>query len=229
MAKRKLSFFGLSYLSATICCLLFLGGCATAHLIVKVPEKTGGVAGIYHRVEKGQTLFSISKIYSIDIDELVQINHISDASDIEIGQLIFIPHRQNPVCALPAASGNEDFIWPVRGKVISYFGSLTNDQLNRGINIQPFTDKEIVASRSGKVVFYSPDFYNYGKTLIVDHGDGFSSVYAGNAEVFIKAGDTVRKGSVIARVGSSARQRNGYLHFEIRKGYVPQNPKFYLP
>jgi murein DD-endopeptidase MepM/ murein hydrolase activator NlpD len=217
----------LPYLLPTIYYLLFLGGCATTGL-VKAPSLTG-VPGIYHRAEKGQTLFLISKMYGIDIDELAQVNHVSDASDIEIGQFIFIPNRQKPVYSQPAASGNEDFIWPIKGRVISNFGSLFNNMLNRGINIQPYADKEIIASRSGKVVFYSPNFLNYGKTLIIDHGDGFSSVYARMLEVFSKVGENVRKGEAIARVGFSDRDKSEYLHFEIRKGYLPQNPKFYLP
>jgi len=54
-------------------------------------------------------------------------------------------------------------------------------------------------------------------------------VYARNSAVFVRAGDRVEKGSCIARAGNSGRDRKTYLHFEIRKGYAPQNPTFYLP
>jgi murein DD-endopeptidase MepM/ murein hydrolase activator NlpD len=64
--------------------------------------------------------------------------------------------------------------------------------------------------------------------LIIDHGDGFSSVYARNSEVFIKVGENIKKGTVIAKVGSAGRDKNEYLHFQIRKGHIPQNPNFYL-
>jgi murein DD-endopeptidase MepM/ murein hydrolase activator NlpD len=161
---------------------------------------------------------------------LIRTNRISDATNIEVGQLIFIPKsvtKQVPYSS--AAYAAEDFIWPVRGRVISNFGALSANMINRGLNIQPYVNREIVASRSGKVVFYSPNFYNYGKTLIIDHGDGFLSVYARNSEVFIKAGDNIKRGEVIAKVGSAGRDKNEYLHFEIRKGHIAQNPNFYLP
>ncbi|MGE5197455.1 MAG: murein hydrolase activator EnvC family protein [Deltaproteobacteria bacterium] len=221
-----------------IALLFIFSGCATAPTPqVKPPAHAAAVAvlapgpGVYHRVEKKQTLFRISKIYGIDIDELARINHISDAGNIEVGQLIFIPNRQKPKVPVQAnyAGSNEDFIWPLKGRVISNFGSVSNNMLNRGMDIRPLSDKNVVASRSGKITFYSPDFYGYGRTIIIDHGDGFSSVYARNAQVFIKVGDTVRKGMVIAQVGSSGKDREEYLHFEIRKGHLPQNPKFYLP
>lgn len=168
-------------------------------------------------------------MYNVDIDELVSINHILDAANIEAGRLIFIPNRQKAVPSASFASSAEDFIWPVRGRVISNFGAVSGNMINRGINIQPYANKEIVAARSGRVVFCSPNFYNYGKTLIIEHSDGFLSVYARNSEVFIKVGDSVRKGAVIARTGSSGRDKNEYLHFEIRKGHIPKNPIFYLP
>ncbi|MDD5155938.1 MAG: LysM peptidoglycan-binding domain-containing M23 family metallopeptidase [Candidatus Omnitrophica bacterium] len=190
--------------------------------------QAAGVPGVYHRIEKGETLFRISRTYNIDIDELARVNRISDASRIETGQLIFIPNRQK-TAPLSQPQANDDFIWPVRGRVVLNFGLASNNMINRGINIQPYVNKEVVASRSGRVIFYSPHFYNYGRTLIIDHGDGFLSVYARNSEVFIKVGQTVKRGSVIARVGAAGRDKNEYLHFEIRKGYIPQNPNFYLP
>ncbi|MCX5711608.1 MAG: M23 family metallopeptidase, partial [Candidatus Omnitrophica bacterium] len=85
---------------------------------------------------------------------------------------------------------------------------------------------DVYASRSGRVVFCAPSFRNYGKAIIIDHGDGFSSVYSGNMQLFASAGDDVRKGAVIAKSNTTGRQP--YLHFEIRKGHLAQNPKFYL-
>ncbi|MBM3252459.1 MAG: M23 family metallopeptidase [Candidatus Omnitrophica bacterium] len=101
--------------------------------------------------------------------------------------------------------------------------------INKGLNIQSYGNADIIASRSGKVVFYDNNFNDFGKTIIIEHSDGFSTVYARNSRVFIKVGDYVRKGTLIAKAGSTARDKNVYLHFEIRKGHLPQNPYFYLP
>jgi murein DD-endopeptidase MepM/ murein hydrolase activator NlpD len=187
--------------------------------------------GTYHRVEAGQTLWRISKIYGLDMDEIVRVNRIPDVAALEPGQMIFIPSVSAQRKEYPSgrSSSSEDFSWPLRGRVIAGFGQSFNDMVNKGINIQKARNQDVTAARSGKVVFYDTNLDNFGKTVIIDHGDGFSSVYARNSQVFVKIGDYVQRGEVIAKVGSTDRDRNTYLHFEIRKGYIPQNPYFYLP
>ncbi len=207
---------------------LTLLGCASVPLVTS-PRPGEGIPGIYHRVEKGQTLWRISKMYGLDLDELVSVNRIPDATNIEPGQLIFIPQRK-PAQAFYGEPKSEDFIWPLKGRVIAGFGQSTKNTINKGVNIQAYDGAEVVASRSGKVVFRSLSFADYGKTIIIDHGDGFSTVYAMNSELLVNLGEQVRKGSVIARVGSrEGSGKHGYLHFQIRKGYSSQNPYFYLP
>ncbi|MCK9604294.1 MAG: LysM peptidoglycan-binding domain-containing M23 family metallopeptidase [Candidatus Omnitrophica bacterium] len=205
----------------------YIIGCASAPTAyTHKPPIT--IPGVYHRVEKGQTLWRISQMYGVDLDEIVKINRVSDAANIETGQLIFIPHRQKPQYSTAKPDSNKDFIWPIRGRVITAFGQSSNNMVNKGINIQPYDNPDVKASRSGKIVFYTDNFKNFGKTIIIDHGDGFSTVYARNAKVFVRIGDYVQKGTIIAKAGSSGRDKNRYLHFEIRKGYASQNPYFYL-
>ncbi|MFH1457725.1 MAG: LysM peptidoglycan-binding domain-containing M23 family metallopeptidase [Candidatus Omnitrophota bacterium] len=204
-------------------------GCASAPYVKPpVAAVPAGMTGVYHRVEKGQTLWRISRMYNVDLDEMARINRITDTANIEAGQQIFIPNRQKPQ-SFPANYFSDDFIWPLKGRVISFFGRAFNNIVNKGINIEPYASLNVVASRSGRVVFYSESFGSYGKTLIIEHGDGFSTVYARNAEIFVKPGDTVPRGFFIAKAGSAGRDKSEYLHFEIRKGHIPQNPYFYLP
>jgi murein DD-endopeptidase MepM/ murein hydrolase activator NlpD len=203
-------------------------GCATAPLVTPPPPPQG-LAGIYHRVEKGQTLWRISKIYNTDLDDLVRINRITEATNIEVGQLIFIPQRKSAQ-TLSKETLSEDFIWPIKGKVIAAFGESFNRMVNKGINIRPYKTEDVVASRSGRVVFSSDNLKRFSKTIIIDHGDGFSTVYARNAQILVKPGESVQRGTLIAKVGSnSMRDKNTYLHFEIRKSHIPKNPYFYLP
>jgi murein DD-endopeptidase MepM/ murein hydrolase activator NlpD len=208
--------------------ILTASGCASTPYITKPVPPPPGLPGTYHHVERGQTLWRISKIYDADLDEIARINRISDATSIEIGQYIFIPHAAKKEVKRLGYS-NDDFIWPVRGRVIASFGQSFGNMVNKGINIQPYGNADILASRGGVVVFYSDAFGSFGKTIIIDHGDGFSTVYARNAQVFIKAGDQVQRGAIIAKAGSSGRDKNTYLHFQIRKGHLPQNPYYYLP
>ncbi|MCX5713635.1 MAG: LysM peptidoglycan-binding domain-containing M23 family metallopeptidase [Candidatus Omnitrophica bacterium] len=204
-----------------------LSGCATAPLVI--PPGPKGMPGIYHRVQRKETLWRISRMYNVDLDELARVNKISDTSNIEVNQLIFIPNRKKDDQVKITDYGEGDFIWPVRGSVICGFGQTFDNMINKGLNIHTGFSSDVVASRSGKTVFYSADLVGFGKTVIIDHGDGFMTVYARNSEVFIKPGDTVKKGSLIAKTGSWGRNKNTYLHFEIRKSSIPQNPYFYLP
>ncbi len=215
-----------------VLCFVSVCGCATVPPAVSppsVPVPPKGVEGKYHRMEKGQTLWKISKIYNVDLDELIALNHISDVTNIDTGQLIFVPKPKAPLLAIPAVKASfEDFIWPVRGRVVNGFGQTVNNMVNKGLNIAVYSNSDVVASRKGKVVFYSPQFRGYGKTLIIDHRDGFYTVYARNKEVLVKPGDDVHQGASIAKLDGTSRDRDSYLHFQIRKGHTPQNPNFYL-
>lgn len=210
--------------------ILFIGGCST------LPPYTGPVIsvgpeaakGVHHRVEAGQTLWRISRTYNVDIDEILRLNHISEESKIEVGQLLLIPSRSK-IANIAVKSGSDDFIWPLKGRVISGFGLSYRNLMNKGINIQASPGAQVLASRSGKVVFYASNFGNFGNMVIIDHGDGLRSVYSRVQQIYVRLGDMVQGGSMIGNVGTSARDKNSYLHFEIRKGALPQNPLFYLP
>lgn len=210
--------------------ILGISGCSTAPILVKsIPVIPQSVPGTYHKVLAGQTLWKISKIYGVDLDELARLNRITDTAAIEVGQQVFIPSEAKPTPQVIKYGDNDDFIWPIRGRIVGAFGQSFNNMLNKGINIQPTGSLDVLASRSGRVVFSDEDFIGFGKTIIIEHDDGLFTVYARNSENFVKAGESVQKGANIARAGAAGRDRNTYLHFEVRKGAVPKNPLFYLP
>lgn len=212
--------------------VLIAGICGCASIPYDYPPKIEGIPGKYHRVEKGETLWRISKNYNTELEELVRINRISDKGQIEIGQLIFIPETNFPQVSSSSSLysvNNEDFNWPVKGKVILAFGQAHNDVINKGIDIEAGYGSNVIASRSGVISFYNPRLKGMGKTIIIDHGDDFLSVYSRNSQILVKVGDSVKQGDIIAKVGNSGRDKMNYLHFEIRKGHTPQNPYYYLP
>lgn len=209
--------------------LLFIAaGCATAP-VGKPTVASHKMPGTYHKVVKGETLWKISKLYAVDLDKLVSINRISDASTIESGQLIFVPEEKRTDFPVYAQGGAQDFIWPLKARVVTGFRERSGRLINKGINIECRKRQDILASSRGKVVFCADNFKGYGKTLIIDHGNGFLTVYAGIQELLVGAGVMVRQGDSIARVYPQGNKGQGYLHFEIRKGHIPQNPYFYLP
>jgi murein DD-endopeptidase MepM/ murein hydrolase activator NlpD len=70
--------------------------------------------------------------------------------------------------------------------------------------------------------------YGYGQHVMVDHGNGFSTLYGHMSEIYVKAGDVVNRGTVIGRMGSTGRSTGTHLHFEIRKDGITVNPLPYL-
>jgi murein DD-endopeptidase MepM/ murein hydrolase activator NlpD len=218
--------------------ILGLAGCANVPTYTgpTLPSSAQVVPGVHHRVETGQTLWKISKLYDVDIDDIVRLNHISEGVSIEIGQVLLIPNRtslqnvpvKSSIANEAGVTSGDDFIWPIRGKVISGFGATYRNLTNKGINIQAPVGSDIRATRTGRVVFCSNNFGNYGKTIIIEHGDGLRSVYSRASEIFVQPGENVQRGASVGRVGVSTRDKNTYLHFEIRKGAMPQNPLFYL-
>jgi murein DD-endopeptidase MepM/ murein hydrolase activator NlpD len=189
--------------------------------------------GIYHTVLKGETLWRIVKAYGVDIDEIVKINRIEDPSRIESGQAIFIPGAKKSIkkefiITYPEKS-ERGYMWPIKGKIVSYYGSKINNVSNKGIDIEAKEGEAIRASRSGKIVFCDEKVKGLGKTVIIEHNNGYSTLYAHNSDILVACGEYVKQGEAIARAGSSGRAKRPVLHFQIRKGHKPQNPFYYLP
>lgn len=210
-------------------------GCASAPY-QPVAVKTMPVPyqqGIYHTVTEGETLWRISKAYNTDIKAVIEANRMPEPSNIDIGQKIFIPGAKNSVSVgryTPAPKkSKKGYIWPLSGRIVSYYGSRVDGVKNKGIDIEVRKNQPIVASRSGKVVFCDDKVKGMGKVIILEHDNGYSTVYANNAENLVKCGDFVKQNQVIARAGDTGRAKNPALHFEIRRGHEPQNPYYYLP
>jgi murein DD-endopeptidase MepM/ murein hydrolase activator NlpD len=185
--------------------------------------------GIYHRVQRGETLWGISKRYKASLDEIVKINRMPDASKINAGQSIFIPYAQEVREVRSLERQDSSFIWPVKGEVVTHFEMKQNNVRSKGIVIRAPEGESVLAARSGKVSFSDDKVKGMGRVIILDHGDGFATVYAHNSANLVKAGDTVRQGQRIARVGTSGRADSPRLYFEIREAQVPKNPFYYLP
>ena len=227
--KKSVSYLILCFL---FCSLIFTG-CKTTRSSRSTLVNLKSTPGKYHKVKRGETLWSISRSYGLSIDEIVKINRISDASMIKVSQLVFIPDNpqktvsKQTVSSFIKAEGN--FLWPVKGKVISYYGVKYNGIKSKGIKIKARRGQEVKAARSGTISFCEDKVKGKGKTIIINHGDGFLTVYAHNSENLVDLGETVKQGQAIALVGNTGRCEHPQLYFEIRKGHKPQNPFYYLP
>lgn len=183
--------------------------------------------GVYHKVSNGETLWRIAKIYNVSLNKLIELNNIPDVAQIEKNQLIFIPDATE-VKEIAFESGSEDkeFVWPIKGKVVSYFHGRKGNSINKGIDIHAKEGEIVRAARTGKVVF--ADYLSgYGNTIILDHNDGFYSVYSQNSKLLVKLGELVFKNKEISQLGIT--NDLAFLHFEIRKDSIEDNPLYYLP
>jgi lipoprotein NlpD len=119
------------------------------------------------------------------------------------------------------------FIWPVEGDVASAFGP-RGETHHDGIDIAAAIGTPVRAARGGRVL-YSDELRGYGNLLIIDHGEGYATVYAHNRTNVVGTGAVVRQGDVVAEVGESGDSSEPNLHFEVRQDNVARNPVFYLP
>jgi len=195
--------------------------------------------GLYHIVQKNETLWRICKTYKVSIQEVAELNNIKNPSRIKVGDKIFIPGAGQLLKVKASQKDNEEihpgvtikkgmFIWPVKGPVTTQFG-INNGFKNDGIDIAVASGTQVAASYEGQVVF-SSELKGYGKTIIIQHRDKYATVYANNKTNLAKKGESVKTGQVIATTGGTGEGNSApHLHFQIREHNQARNPLFYLP
>lgn len=175
-------------------------------------------------VQKGDTLWGISRKYQVSLQSITSANRISENSRLVVGQKLVIPNVRSSSVSAHA------FAWPIRGLITSQFGIRTlggRRDYHTGIDIDGRTGDSIRAAESGTVSF-SGYINGYGNTVIIDHSGGLSTVYAHNSSNLVREGQKVNKGEVIARLGATGNATGAHLHFEIRQDGKPVNPLIYL-
>jgi murein DD-endopeptidase MepM/ murein hydrolase activator NlpD len=126
----------------------------------------------------------------------------------------------------PASSGR--FPWPVRGRVLANYGNTPGGGHNDGINIAAPRGTPVHAIDGGTVVYAGNEVKGYGNILLIRHSDGWISAYAHLDDVGVRQGETIAAGQVIGKVGESGGVTEPQLHFELRRGKRPVDPKEFL-
>jgi len=125
----------------------------------------------------------------------------------------------------PAPMSTAQFLWPVEGKVIVPFGKDEDGARNEGINIAAQLGAPIRAAAAGTVTYAGNELKGYGNLILIKHDNGYVTAYAHAESISVNRGDHVEKGQVIGLAGQTGDVATPQLHFEIRRGVEPVDPK----
>jgi lipoprotein NlpD len=205
----------------------------------------------YHVVQKGETYYSVSRLYFVNPKTLIQINSANPNEILKVGAMIKLPNeaedfKETPSSAIktqnevvierdiPAktqvlasntgksACGGR-FISPIKsGKILYQFNQKLDGGIKSdGIIFQISSEEPVFASNDGEVVYVGDGFSDYGNILIVKHNGNYFSIYGYLKLVTLKKGQRVIKGDKI----SSTSLKEKKFYFSIRQGKVAINPE----
>ena len=199
------------------------------------------VTGIVHKVDSGDTVYSIAKKYSSNPQAIVdwQFNDFANPEtfSLVVGQILVVPEgikpseqptikRQVYIAQGPVPVSSGGFTFPMRGAIMQFFS-----WFHPGIDIATGYGTPIVAAHNGTVTQVSIGSYDtgYGNNIWISNGDGIESHYAHLSTVNVSVGQSVVGGqTIIGAEGSTGRSTGPHLHFEIRAHGALVNPLSYV-
>jgi murein DD-endopeptidase MepM/ murein hydrolase activator NlpD len=214
------------------------------------------VDGVLHTWEEGDTLESVADTFEVEIEEILlwSPNRLDLTNPVvEVGTEIMIPggereFRQWLMPTIPrgaagvltsvlgggvcdtsqgGAFGTGAFMCP--NGDCRFFGGNDYSAAHLAVDFAVGVGDPIYAADSGLVVFSGWSGGGYGNTIVIDHGNGYQTLYAHNSSVVARCGQSVNKGNIVAYGGSTGNSTGAHLHFEVRfnGGFV--NPWYVLP
>lgn len=165
--------------------------------------------GTVYRVQKGETLWRIAHDFGFTSEALARANRMSVKTPLRVGQKLFIP--------ITPDTGR--FAWPARGTI----SRIRKSTSGRSLEIQASEGSIVRASRTGRVAVAAQELAGFGRTILVEHPDGYVTVYAGLEQLLVVPGTSIAQGSPIGRLGRLP------LYFEIRYGARATDPLKLLP
>jgi LysM repeat protein len=193
------------------------------------------VTGISHKVQKGDTVHSIAKKYDTSAQGMVDFPYNTFVNDetfeLAVGQTIIVPEgvapsakgttprvrRTVPDAGTVVASGS--FVWPAGGQISQNFV-----WYHKGIDIANRASPNVVAADSGTVVYSGCLGWGYGCHVIIDHGNGYRTLYAHLSSIYVNVGQGINRGVALGKMGSTGRSTGIHLHFEVIRNGVHITP-----
>lgn len=191
---------------------------------LKIPS----IDGLIYTVKAGNSLAGISAKYNVTMEDLLDANEL-ESEQLHVGQQLFIPGAKLDTNSLRNALGDL-FKCPITAKykISSYFGRRADPfsgapSNHTGVDFACPTGTPIIASMGGKVAFvgYSNIFGNY---IIINHSNGYQTLYAHLSKTISKKGTYVNQGTRIGLVGSTGYSTGPHLHFTVYKNGKLMDP-----
>ncbi len=217
----------------------------------KTPLKPGTelkvlpVDGVRHQVQRGETIYSIAKKYGLDSAQAQIIvdypfnEFLNDETfELATGQFLMVPEGVPPaeesiqpriaqkVILTPDAgsvSATGSFRWPTAGIITQRYSFY-----HKAIDIANRSGGPILAADGGVIIGAGWDASGYGNRVLLDHGNGYITLYGHLSVLQVTAGQKVNRGDVLGQMGSTGRSTGTHLHFEIRQSGALLNPLSYL-
>lgn len=196
------------------------------------------VDGVYHQVGGSDTLETIAAAYKVEPNAIINypLNHLdADNPQIAAGQWLIVPGGTKPYVPrtvvaysgpIPeeASKGTGVFGWPAAGQITQGYWDR-----HRALDIGTWKGAPVLAADSGYVVAAGMDDSGYGRMVVIDHGNGFQTLYAHLQVYYVEPGASIAKGEQIGDAGSTGNSSGPHLHFEVIQNGVQRNPFGYLP
>ncbi|AFY59943.1 murein hydrolase activator EnvC [Synechococcus sp. PCC 6312] len=184
------------------------------------------------------TLTTQAKSQDQMVNKLSQDRQILENAEAQLDQdaqtlTLLIQQRLGYVTPQPGPiTGTGRLSYPIRAPITSTFGwrihpILGTQRFHNGLDFGAPTGTPIQAAERGRVI-YAGWYGGYGNAVIVDHGNGATTLYAHASRLVVAEGDVVQRGQVVALVGSTGLSTGPHLHFEVRINGEPQDPSYYL-
>lgn len=183
-------------------------------------------SGVLHTVSEGETLWSIGIQYGVNSAEISSVNQ-KNGDLLSIGEKLFIPGGKLIRSEAPSRAGASRFLWPLLGELSSGFGYRWG-RMHAGIDIAADMAAPVSAARAGYISF-SGWLGSYGYAVVIEHNQGYSTLYGHLSEYTVAKGEYIAAGSLLGYVGSTGFSTGPHLHFEIRYYGTPVNPLGLLP
>jgi len=126
------------------------------------------------------------------------------------------------------AAPTHSFLWPVKGRLLSAFGTGEGGERNDGINISAPRGAPVRAADAGSITYVGDALKGYGNLVLIKHDNGYVTAYAHSDTVTVARGDRVARGQIIAYAGATGDVSQPQVHFELRLNTRPVDPAPYL-